>query len=169
MTQTSDKWVILGQVSGVYGVKGWIKVFSETAPPANILDYSPWRLALRGQQRELAIAEGRPHGKGIVVRLDGVEDRDQAALLVGAEIAVPRERLPPPAAGEYYWTDLEGLRVCNQEGIELGRVDHLFETGANDVMLVKGERERMLPFIDSVILEVDLAQGVIRVDWDAEF
>jgi 16S rRNA processing protein RimM len=168
MTQPIEKWVVLGRIAGVYGVKGWVKVVSETDPPANILGYAPWRLSQGDRQWEVEL-EGRPHGKGVIAHLRGCDDRDQAARLVGATIAVDRERLPPAAEGEYYWTDLEGLRVRNLQGIELGCVDHLFETGANDVMVVRGERERLLPFIDSVILRVDLPGGLISVDWDADF
>lgn len=169
MTQASEQWMILGHIAGVYGVKGWVKIFSETAPPANILDYGPWRLRQGEQFREIAVAEGRPQGKGVIARLEGCADREQAALLVGAEITVERRRLPPAAEGEYYWADLQGLRVRNLQGVELGSVDHLLETGANDVLVVKGERERLLPFIDQVILQVDPAGGLITVDWDADF
>jgi 16S rRNA processing protein RimM len=165
----SDRWVVLGKISGIYGIKGWVKVFSETDPPGNILGYAPWRLQQGASLREVAVAEGRVHGKGVVARLEGCSDRDQAALLVGAEISIPRHCLPAAADGEYYWTDLEGLAVRNQQGIEFGRVDHLFETGANDVLVVRGERERMLPFIDQVIRQIDLEQGIITVDWDADF
>jgi len=169
MTTPNDKWIVVGKIAGVYGVRGWVKIISETAPPTNILGYAPWRLIRGGTTEEVQLAEGRPHGKGIIARFEGCEDRDRAALLSGAQIAVPRAALPPPAPGEYYWTDLEGLQVRNREGVDFGRVAYLFETGANDVLVAKGERERMVPFIDSVILDVDFDQGVITVDWDAEF
>jgi 16S rRNA processing protein RimM len=162
-------WTILGQVSGLFGVRGWIKVYSHTAPKENILNHPSWYLYRDGQWREYKLEQGKAHGKGIVAALEGVVDRDQAAALNGAEIAIPRDRLPAIPADEYYWCDLEGKRVVTLEGIELGRVDHLFETGANDVMVVKGDRRHLLPFIAQVIKEVDLDGDLITVDWDPDF
>lgn len=170
MGNTSADRVTLGRVSGLFGVRGWIKVHSHTEPRENILRYSPWLLRVRGQWAELPVAEGQRHGKAVIARIEGVTDRIAAATLVGAEIAVPRERLPALEEGEYYWSDLQGLRVVTLEGRELGQVDHLLDTGANDVLVVRGERERLIPFLrPDVVQAVDLAGGVIRVDWDPEF
>jgi 16S rRNA processing protein RimM len=149
-------------------VRGWVKVFSDTRPRENILNYSPWLVMRQGEWKEMALVEGRTHGPGVIARLEGYSDRDQAQTLVGAEIAVRRQQLPPTRAGEHYWADLEGLRVVNLQGIELGTVSHLFETGANDVLVVMGERERLLPYTRHVIREVDLKARVLRVDWDPE-
>lgn len=162
--------VPLGWVSGVFGVQGWVKVHSHTEPRERILEYGPWRLKEDdGDWREVAVLDGRRQGRTVVACLEGVEDRDQARALNGAEIAVPRDRLPPPGEGEYYWTDLEGLSVATLEGRELGRVEHLFRTGANDVMVVAGERERLIPFVlDTFVRDVDFEAGLIRVDWDPE-
>lgn len=161
------RMLVLGHICGIYGVRGWVKVFSETEPRENILRYSPWYLGT--SRRECALLEGRRHGKGVVAQLGGCEDRDRAAALVGLEIAVRRDRLPPPGADEIYWADLEGLRVETLAGISLGRIDHLFATPANDVLVVKGGRERLLPFLwDKVIKEVDFDRGLMRVDWDPE-
>lgn len=166
--QAASSRVVLGRVSGVYGVKGWVKIYSETDPREGILRYRPWLLGPERIPRR--IAEGKRHGKGVVARFDGCEDRDQAALLIGQEIAVERGQLPPPRADEFYWIDLEGLSVVNLEGVELGRVSHLFPTGANDVIVVEGDRERLLPFHwDGVVKDVDFEQGRIQVDWDPEF
>lgn len=167
---SSGRRVVLGHIAGVFGVRGWVKIFSHTEPRAGIVDYGPWLVQVGGEWRELRVLEGQAHGKGVIARLAGIEDRDAAAALVGAEIAVDRERLPAPRAGEVYWTDLEGLRVETVDGRELGRISHLFETGANDVMVVVGERERLIPYLPGeVIKETDLAGGVMRVDWDPEF
>lgn len=166
--QAAD-WAVLGRVSGLFGVRGWIKVYSHTSPKENILRYPAWYLFQEGQWREYKLKQGRTHGKGIIAALEGVVDRDQAALLNGAEIAVPRDRLPEIPADEYYWCDLEGKRVVNLQGIELGRVDHLFETGANDVMVVQGAAQHLLPFVAQVIMEVDLEGDLITVDWDPDF
>lgn len=165
-----DEYVILGRVSGLYGVKGWVKVFSHTDPRSNILRYSPWLLRRGGRWHEVELRGGRRQGKGIVAQLAGCDDRDAAAEWQGAEIAVRRGQLPPAEADEYYWADLIGLRVETAEGVDLGVVDHLVETGANDVLVVRGERERLLPFTPGdVVREVDLESGRIRVEWDPDF
>ncbi|RKZ45698.1 MAG: ribosome maturation factor RimM [Candidatus Parabeggiatoa sp. nov. 3] len=162
--------MMLGRISGLYGVRGWLKVFSYTRPITNILNYSPWQLYQQGQWQTLALCEGKTHGKGIIVRLETIQDRDQAAQLQDAEIAVNRSQLPRTPESEYYWADLIGLTVVNREDITLGQVAHLLETGANDVLVLKGERERLIPFVqDQVILDVDLVQGIIQVDWDDDF
>ncbi len=162
--------VILGRISGFYGVRGWVKVFSYTKPIANILNYSSWQLCQHERWQTVSLCEGKIHGKGIIARLDSIHDRDEAARLLGADIAVEREQLPSTYNGEYYWADLIGLTVVNHEGVTLGQVDHLLETGANDVLVVKGERERLIPFLpEHVILDVDLVQHLLHVDWDADF
>lgn len=164
-----SRWVVLGRVSGLFGVRGWVKVFSDTAPRENILGYPHWYLQRHGQWQAYDLLDGRRQGKAVVARLEGCDDRDQAAELIGADIAIRRDQLPPAKAGEYYWTDLQDLRVETLGGIDLGKVDHLFETGANDVLVVKGDRQRLIPFIDGVIGEIDLDAGRIRVDWDPDF
>ncbi len=154
----------------MYGVRGWIKVYSWTEPREAIVNYSPWQVKLAGGWREMRVAEGRRQGKGVVVRLEGCDDRDMAATLMGADIAVFRSRLPETAAGEYYWTDLVGLKVVTLDGTELGVVKSLMETGANDVLVIRGERERLIPcLIGDVVVEVDLEHRLMRVDWDPEF
>lgn len=170
MVETPPERVLVGRISGLYGVRGWVRVYSDTEPRDNILRYTPWLVARAGGWVETAVLEGRRHGKGIVARLDGIADRDQAAALLGAEVAILRDQLPVLARGEYYWSDLIGLAVVNREGIGLGRVEHLMETGSNDVLVVRGERERLIPYLpEDVILEVDRAEGILRVDWDPEF
>ncbi len=165
-----DRQVLLGRIVGVFGVDGWMKLHSFTEPRENIFRYRPW--ALRGPAGETSVArpQGRAQGKGVVARLDGVESRDAAAALVGAEIWVPRATLPKPRKGEWYWADLEGLGVRTVEGVDLGHVSHLFATGANDVMVVQGERERLIPFVPGLqVVKVDPDAGLIEVDWDPAF
>lgn len=160
--------LVVGRISGLYGVRGWVKVFSETEPRDNILSYQPWYLGAEHNSRGLVA--GRFQGKGLVARLEGCEDRDQAAALVGLEIRIRRSQLPRPRADEFYWADLIGLSVETPDGMRLGRVDHLFATAANDVLVVAGDRERLLPFVwDRVIKDIDLELGRVRVDWDPEF
>ncbi len=161
--------VIVGHVAGLFGVRGWVKVYSHTRPREAILGYTPWLIKQQDRWQERALLEGRPQGKGLVAHLADCTDRDQANDLIGADIAVRMEQLPVLKEGEYYWAQLEGLKVVNSAGQELGTVSHLFETGgANDVMVVRGRRERLVPFIPGVILNVDLEAGVIRVDWEPE-
>jgi len=170
VTDKAAPWVVLGRINGLYGVQGWVKVFSHTEPRENILAYKTWYLKQGADWQPCKLLAGRRQGKTIVAHLQGVADRDQAAALIDTEIAVRRDQLPPPQAGEYYWTDLEGLGVRNLEGVDLGTVSHLFSTGANDVMVVKGERERMIPFVQGDYVQaVDLQAGEITVDWDSEF
>jgi len=170
MTTTKDEFLRVGKVSGPFGVRGWVKISSYTQPPANILEYSPWYLFLDGQWQQRNIVDGKIHGKGIIVLFRDIDDRDAVARLTHCDIAISRSQLPPAAPGEYYWTDLEGLRVTNTQDQDLGVVSSLFETGANDVMVVAGDRERLIPFIkDQVIIKVDIAGGYILVDWDADF
>jgi 16S rRNA processing protein RimM len=159
--------VILGRVVGLFGVRGWVKVHSYTEPREALLEYRGWLLGRDGDWQPVEVAEGRQHGKGIVVRLQGIEDRDAAAELLGSDIGVDRDVLPEAEDGRYYWADLEGLTVVDRDGTELGKVAYLMATGANDVLVVDGPVERLIPFVpETVILDVDLAAGVIRVDWE---
>ncbi|GAB4290429.1 MAG: ribosome maturation factor RimM [Thiohalomonadaceae bacterium] len=163
------KPIVVGRIAGLFGVRGWVKVYSHTQPLDNILRYSPWLVLRDGQWLPMKPLAGRLHGKGIVAHIEGCDDRDAAAALVGCDIAIVRSQLPRAEAGEIYWADLIGLQVVTLEGVELGVVDHLLETGANDVVVVRGERERLLPYVEQVIREVDLDSGLLRVDWDPEF
>jgi len=159
--------VVLGRISGFFGVRGWVKVYSYTEPREAVLNYERWLLSKNGEWQAAKVAEGKRHGKTVIARLDGIDDRDQAADLIGRDIGVPRDELPETDAGQYYWSDLEGLRVVRKDGSVIGEVSHLLETGANDVMVINGEREHLVPFVkDEVVLDVDIAAGVIRVDWE---
>ena len=165
----NDKRVVLGRIAGLFGVKGWVKVFSYTEPREGLLKYRDCLIRHGDAWRPADVAEGRRHGKGLIVRLQGVEDRDHAGELVGSDIAVRREQLPEPEPGSFYWADLEGLEVERVDGSNVGRVDYLLETGANDVLVVKGATEVLIPFVPgSVIKNVDLEEGRIVVDWEWE-
>lgn len=164
--KTFEEPVILGRISGLFGVKGWVKVFSHTEPREAVLNYAEWLVGRGGDWEAVELAEGKRHGKSIIARLEGINDRERAAELMGCDIAVPRESLPKPDAGQYYFRDLEGLKVVNRDGTELGTVAYMIQTGANDVLVTAGEKERLIPFIaEDVILDVDLENGVISVDW----
>lgn len=168
MARRPDHRIAVGQVVGLFGVGGWVKVHSYTRPREAILRYNPWQLGFDDDWRERELIEGRRQGNGIVARLAGYDDRDAAAALVGLEIAISAAQLPATAEREYYWAEIEGLRVVNLDGQELGRVSYLFETGANDVLVVRGERERLIPFGKGVVRDVDLDAGILRVDWDID-
>ena len=166
-----QRFVTLGRISGVHGVHGWVRVHSDTSPRENIVNYSPWFLDRQGRRETWKLKSGRVHGKAVLAKLAGCNDRNAAEELVGALISVPRAALPDTSApGEYYWADLVGLAVKTTDDVDLGRIDHLFETGSNDVMVVQGDRERLIPYIwKQVVLEVDLQAGEMLVDWDPEF
>jgi 16S rRNA processing protein RimM len=162
--------LLLGEIVGVHGLKGELKLRSHTVPVEAILDYQPWVLRLRGSERLHKGIRGKPQGKGLLIRLPGIDSREAAEAQVGTEIWVERDALPPAAPGEYYWSDLEGLDVVTVDGRALGTVDHMLATGANDVLVIRGDRERLIPFLQpDVVTAVDLAAGRITVDWDPEF
>ncbi|WP_227369129.1 ribosome maturation factor RimM [Halomonas sp. M20] len=172
----SDDHVVLGKLTSPYGVKGWFKVYSYTSPMEGILDYADWVLEHRGQRTTRRLIQGRRQGKGLVASLEGIDSKEQAESLAGAQVLLPKQTLPELSPDDYYWYQLEGLRVVTLEGLDLGRVDYLFETGANDVLVVKGDadsiddKERLLPFLpDGVVRETDLAAGKMTVDWDPDF
>jgi 16S rRNA processing protein RimM len=148
-------------------------VYSYTQPREAILDYQRWFLKQDGQPdgkwRSVVVAEGKKHGKGIIARLDGVDDRDQAAKLIDSEIAIDRASMPATPEGSFYWADLEGLKIVTSDGTDFGRVAYLLETGSNDVLVTTGKPERLIPFImGKVVLDVDLDKGVITVDWEMD-
>jgi 16S rRNA processing protein RimM len=164
--------ILLGRLHGAFGVRGEVKLESFTEPLSAIFRYQPWTLRdAQGRETVVDGARGRESPKGVVATLDGIDDRDAAEALRGAEIHVDRERLPPPKPGEYYWVDLEGLRVANVDGVDFGTVSHLFSTGANDVLVTRGgDRERMIPFVvPDYVVAVDFELGRVTVDWDPEF
>ncbi len=171
----NDSPVIVGKITGVYGVKGWVKVFSYTQPRLNILTYDPWLLKQGGSWQPLNLLQGREQGKTIVAQIEGIDDRNQAEALTGVQVAIKPSQLVDLEDDGFYWRDLEGLKVVNEEGKLLGQVSHLIETGANDVMIVKilegkNRRETMIPYImQQVIKRVDLDNQVIEVDWDDEY
>lgn len=169
-TQREHERIVLGRIGGPFGVKGWLKVQSFTEPPEQILGFPRWRATPpAGGSRELRPLEGRRHGKGLVVRIEGVGNRDEAAALAQWELWVERQELPALGRGEYYRADLVGLAVVNEEGRALGRIDHFIDLPANPVMVVKGEREHWVPLVPRHLRQVDLEQGRVVVDWDPEF
>ena len=158
--------VELGRVVGAFGIKGWVRLRSYTDPPANILRYRTWLIG----GREWSLVEGRDQGDGVVAALAGLEDRDAAAALRGAAIEVPRSALPKPKRGEFYWTDVLGSEVVSTTGAKLGTLQSVTSNGAQDVMVVAGEVERLIPFVVGPIVQhVDAAAKKILVEWDPKW
>lgn len=164
--------VVVGKIVGLFGVKGWVKIRSYTDPRVQIAEYRPWRVAMDGEWLSFDVEAVQPQGKSLIARLAGIADRDQAVRLMNSDIVIDRSQLPALDKDEFYWRDLTGLKVLNLHGVELGTVESLFETGANDVLVVRkeGNPEILIPFVtDRVIHYVDIESGVIRVDWEADF
>jgi 16S rRNA processing protein RimM len=165
-----DKPILLGEITGAFGIQGWVKIHSYTEPVGNILKYTPWFLEDGGQFLATQPLSGRQQGTTVVAQLEGISDRDAAALMRGRKIWVERNALPVPASGEYYWTDLIGLKVRTIEHGDLGVIIQMMATGANDVMVIRGEREHLVPFVrDRFVIRVDMNAGEVIVDWDPEF
>ncbi|MEP4891997.1 MAG: ribosome maturation factor RimM [Aliiglaciecola sp.] len=174
MSLASDT-IVIGKIGAPYGVKGWVKITTYTDETQGVFEYSPWLLG--DGKKEYIVDLWRTHNKGVVAKLVGVESRDDAESIKNLEIFIKAEQLPELADDDYYWRDLVGMQVITENGYDLGVVKELFETGANDVMLVKansndafGQKERMLPFLrEQVIKVVDMQAKTIKVDWDPGF
>ncbi len=166
MSVNSENLIVIGNVSGLFGVRGWIKLFSYTRPRENIFSYQPWHIRINGEWRKLTVLEGRKQGKGLVAQLEGYDDRDLSATLINQDIAISRSQLDDLSEDEYYWVDLIGLQVINSDGQKLGEIVDMMETGANDVMVVRGEKQYLIPYVPGVhVTRVELATGQIEVDW----
>ena len=164
-----SKRVRVGRISGLFGVKGWVKIHSYTEPRENVVGFKEWIVEHEGSEQRVEVEAGRTAGKHVIAKLKGVDDRDDARRWIGAELSVEREALPPCEPGEYYWADLEGLTVRNLRGETLGEVDYLMRTGANDVLVLTGGADRLIPWISSVVRDVDIDGGFIVVDWEESF
>ena len=164
------EYVVLGRLHGLFGTRGWLKVFSYTRPREQIFAYSNWLVSRRNSEQTIELEHFKPQGNGLIVKLAGIDDRTAATEYVGAEIRVARADLPVADSGEYYWTDLVGLEVSNLDDVRLGRVVSLLETAAHDILVVRSEQgkkqERLIPFVTDVyIMKVDLDAGRLLVDW----
>jgi 16S rRNA processing protein RimM len=159
----------MGRIAAPFGIKGWVKVQAFSEDPSTLMDFESWRVG-RGAEHKLYTVEAiQDHSNTLVAKLAGIDDRDAAYALRGQEISVARSALPPPEENEYYWSDLIGLTAVNREGIELGKVDSLMETGAHDVLVIKGKREHLIPFVAQFVGKVDMAGRQIEVDWGEDY
>lgn len=184
--------VVMGRIVAPYGVYGWLKVVPDTEAFDGLFDYETWWLGRENNWREYTVETAKVHNDVLVVKLKGIDDRDAAFACKSLQVAVPRTQLPVPDENEYYWSDLIGVQVKNQQGIDFGAIVEVFETGANDVIVthkaftdiepapVDADKktpkstkphmhERLIPFVDEVVLEVDTAAKTMLVDWDENF
>ncbi|WP_308417142.1 ribosome maturation factor RimM [Deefgea rivuli] len=169
-TEVPDDLVSMGYVNGPFGIQGWISLVADTENADSLLNYPVWWLGRNGVWRAYKVVDSHMQPKKLGAKLEGVNDRDAAFALKGSEVFIPRSSMPPAAEGEYYWADLIGLEVFNQQDERLGVIDKLFETGANDVIVVKDETtERLVPFVGHVVLDVNLETRVMRVDWGLDY
>ena len=161
----------MGRIVAPYGLKGWVRIEPYSPVPDSLSAYRAWWVGRNGDWRELIVAESvLQHGASLVARFEGCMERDAALALKGSEIAVEREALPQNAKDEFYWVDLIGLKVVNMKDEGLGMLAELFDSGAHPVMrIVGGETERLLPFVEQVVRQVDMAQGRIRVEWELDW
>ena len=162
--------VIIGRLEHPYGLHGWIKVTSFSNPIDNILSYQIWQTQHNHQWQTKKLQAGKLHISFIVAKLEGINNPETAKAYTNHLIAVARQTLPHLKGGDYYWTDLIGLKIINTQGIQLGIIHSLLETGSNDVLVVKSkERERLIPYMSKVIQSVNLGRKIIVVKWDADF
>lgn len=160
-------YVIIGKIGATYGIKGWLKITTFTQVADSVLDYTPWYLQENNTWRPMEVQDGRRHGKTIIAKLKGYDTPEAARLLTGRNIAVQRSQLAVLKQHEYYWSDLIGLNVVNQDGVDFGKIAYIMETGTNDVLVVKGEKEHGIPYLPGdVIINVDLENKVVHVNWD---
>lgn len=161
--------IVIGSFGKTFGILGWIKVNSLTSPRKNILDFKPWLIKRKQSWEEICIAASREHSNNIIVKLPNYNSPEEAQSLVNAKIAIWQKQLPKLQLSEYYWTDLIDLKVINSQGFDLGTVQDLMSTGANDILVVFGNRKRLIPYISQAILKVDLPEKIIQVDWEQDW
>ena len=164
----NDKKVFIGKVTGVHGIKGWLKIQSFSSPPENILNYPSWIIANQGLEDFYLIEQGKKLNNKIIVKLEKIDDRTTAEFLINSKIQILRSDLPKLTNESYYWSDLEGLNVLNSEDNMIGKIESLIETGANDVMVISGSKNKrvLIPFVmHEIIKEVNIELNFVKVDW----
>lgn len=170
MADIDKKFVVAGKFGAPFGIKGWVKVLSETSPKNALINYQPWYISSQSGWQHINVNDSKQHKTDLVASIKGYNDRDQVKTLTGKTIAILREQLPQLADDEFYWIDLEGMTVITQDGITLGTVESLFSTGSNDVMVVKGKKKHLIPFLrETCVKEINRDEKRIIVDWDPAF
>lgn len=167
MKNSDTDFIIIGKLGSTYGIHGWIKLRTYTEYGENVLEYLPWHIKENNTWTPVTLESGRMHGKDIIAKLQGYDTPEKARLLTGSDIAILRSQLPRLDENEYYWSDLIGLSVIDQHKATLGKVIYLMETGSNDVLVVKGNKEHAIPWImGKVITSIDLEKKEIHVNWE---
>ena len=164
-----EEKLLIGKINGFFGVQGWVKIFSYTDPRKNILEYQPWYFIHNGAYKVIEITSGREQSKTIVAHVKGIVSRDQASQLIGKDLYIDKDQLPELDDDEHYWYELNEFRVINKNGIDLGVVNYLVDTGSNNILVTKGEKEHWIPYIEPYLVSVDKQNRVITVDWDENF
>ena len=164
-----EKKLLVGKINGFFGVQGWVKIFSYTEPRKNILEYQPWFFIDNGTYKVIEITTGREQSKTIVAHVKGIDNRDQVGQLIGKDLYIDKDQLPELNDDEHYWHELTGFRVININGVDLGVVNYLVDTGSNNVLVTKGDAERWIPYIEPFLVSVDKQNRVITVDWEENF
>ncbi|MBL4647531.1 MAG: ribosome maturation factor RimM [Gammaproteobacteria bacterium] len=170
-TEQQQQTIVAGRIGRTHGIKGWVKIISFTEPLEQILQYQPWQLIHKSSSQLLNIKHGHRHGKGLIAKLPGIDTPEQAAVYTNVDIIIDKIQLPDLEEGEFYWSDLQGLDVFDQQNEKLGVVDHLIATGANDVLVIHGgDKELLIPYLpDRVVKNIDLIKQRMIVDWDKDF
>ena len=166
---SDEKKLLVGKINGFFGVQGWVKIFSYTEPRKNILEYQPWYFIDDGAYKAIEMTTGREQSKTIVAHVKGIDSKDQAVQLIGKSLYIDKDQLPQLDDNEHYWHELVGFRVINKDGIDLGVVDYLVDTGSNNVLVIKGNKEHWIPYIEPYLVSIDKQNRVINVDWDENF
>lgn len=170
MRNSDEKFIVIGRFGAPFGVKGWMKIQSFTDPEDNMLQYQPWYADFKEGFTEVKIIDSRKHHKGTVAHIEGCDTKEDTARYGNISIAVARNVFPELTGDEYYWADLEGLTVYTVAGDELGKIDHVMPTGANDVLVIKGQKDILIPYIkNEVVKNIDLDNKTMIVDWTPIF
>lgn len=169
MKTETDELVIMGRIVAPYGVQGWLKIIPDTEQVDGLLAFKTWRVGNEQDWKKIRLKSGKAHNDVLVVKLEGINDRDAAFSCKGQLVAVLRSELPALDRNEFYWSDLIGLAVRNQQDVDFGNIADVFETGANDVIVVRGEIDRLIPYTEQTVIEVNLEKQTMLVDWDADF
>ena len=167
--QLNDKKLLVGKINGFFGLQGWVKVFSYTSPRSNILNYSPWSIKSEDIFQEIDVIKGREQSKTIVAHIKGIDNREDSQKFIGKDVYIDKDQLPELKEGKYYWHELIGFKVINNNQENLGVVDYFVETGANDVLVVRGKKEHWIPYIEPFLISIDTQNKEILVDWDKDF
>jgi 16S rRNA processing protein RimM len=167
--QLNDKKLLVGKINGFFGLQGWVKVFSYTSPRSNILNYSPWSIKSEDIFQEIDVIKGREQSKTIVAHIKGIDNREDSQKFIGKDVYIDKDQLPELKEGKYYWHELIGFKVINKNQENLGVVDYFVETGANDVLVVRGKKEHWIPYIEPFLISIDSQNKEILVEWDKDF